>query len=59
LELDNEELSIEDQIAELEEENEEFVQSMADSTSVAGTPPANSTASKVSDEELEDIVGNM
>jgi hypothetical protein len=59
LELDNEDLTIEDQIAELEEENEEFVQSLADSESVAGTPPANTAASKVSDEELADIVGNM
>jgi predicted RND superfamily exporter protein len=59
LELDNEDLTIEDQIAELEEENEEFVQSLADSESVAGTPPANTSASKVSDEELTDIVGNM
>lgn len=59
LELDNEENSIEDQIAELEEENEEFVQSMADSTDIAGTPPANSTASKVSDKELDEIVSDM
>lgn len=58
LNLEDAENSIEDQIAEMEAESEEFVQGMADSEDIAGPPPINTGGNKMSDEEIDSIISS-
>lgn len=51
--------SIEDQVAELEEENEGFLQNLKDSTDVSSGPSVNTGGAKVSEKEVEDVVSEM
>ena len=54
----NSETPIEDQIAEIAEVHNELVQDKADSTQHSGHPPMNSGNEKLSDADLDKIVGN-
>ena len=58
LDIDDEDITIEEQIQELEEEEAEFVQKAADSTDLAGpAPTATIDDKKATDAELDAIVG--
>lgn len=58
LDLNNDELTLEDQIAELEEENEDFIQNLVDQTDLAGAPPIDTGGGKMSEAEIDAIISS-